>query len=58
MDCGCSRHIINNKSLFSNYMDKNGGHMTFNDNTKYKIHYIDIVGYITLVLKASIILKS
>ena len=37
MDSGCSKHMIGGESKFAFLTKKNGGYVTFRDNTKWKI---------------------
>ncbi|XP_031264437.1 uncharacterized protein LOC116122767 [Pistacia vera] len=37
IDSGCSRHMMGDKSLFTSLKPKNGGNVTFGDNSKEKI---------------------
>ena len=44
MDSGCSRHMTRDKSKFSSFSPKDGGSVTFRDNSKGKIIGISNVG--------------
>ncbi|KAJ0077105.1 hypothetical protein Patl1_35904 [Pistacia atlantica] len=44
LDSGCSRHMTEDKSLFTLLKSKNGGNVTFGDNSKGKIIGIGSIG--------------
>ena len=44
LNSGCSRHIIGDKGQFNKFDAKDGGHVTFGDNTKGKIVGIGEIG--------------
>ena len=44
LDSGCSRHMTGNKEQFNKLDAKDGGHITFGDNTKGKIIGIGEIG--------------
>ena len=44
LDSGCSRHMTEDKEQFNKLDIKDGGHVTFRDNTKGKIIGIGEIG--------------
>ncbi|XP_031260626.1 uncharacterized protein LOC116118804 [Pistacia vera] len=50
LDSGCSRHMTGDKSLFTSLKPKNGGNVTFADNSKGKIIGIDSTGNKSLTI--------
>ncbi|KAE8665793.1 C-terminal binding protein AN [Hibiscus syriacus] len=48
LDSGCSRHMTGDKSRFIELNAKNGGEVTFGDNSKCHIEGIDIIGIINI----------
>ena len=44
MDSGCSQHMTRDKSMFTSLFLKDGGYVTFGDNSKGKIIRVSNVG--------------
>ena len=44
IDSGCSRHMRGDKSLFNQLEDHHGSHVTFGDNSRFKIEGISSIG--------------
>ncbi|XP_022841847.1 uncharacterized protein LOC111365523 [Olea europaea var. sylvestris] len=44
LDSGCLKHMTGDRSLLSNFQEKDGGHVTFGDNAKGKIIGFENIG--------------
>ena len=58
MDSGCSRHMTGGESKFAFLTKKNGGYVTFGDNTKWRIIGQDNIGNGTSSLIDSVLLVN